>query len=333
MFFAEHIEGGHSALFHAGGGESGEADDVADGGDVWDGGAEVGIDFDATAVVGGEAGGLEVEAGGCALATDAIEEAIGGEDFAGFEGGLGHEGAGLAGVGGGDLGDGDDFFTHAEGAVHLSEVVLERFADFGVDEIEEAVAGFDEGDADSEGGEHGGVFGADDAAADDDHCAGEFFEGEHLIGGDDGGAVEGDVFGFGGGGAGGDEDVVGVDLFDAAGAVDFDDVRVDEGAVAFEDFDLVGDELLACEVDFGADDALGGGGESFEFVFAGEVLVLGEGDDVLHLVDGEDGLAEGLAGDGAGVDGDTTDEVHFFADDDVFAELGGLDGGFLAAGA
>jgi hypothetical protein len=42
---------------------------------------------------------------------------------------------------------------------------------------------------------------------------------------------------------------------------------------------------------------------------------------VLGAGDGEDGLAEGLGGDGAGVDGDAADRLHALDDDDILAEL------------
>lgn len=89
--------------------------------------------------------------------------------------------------------------------------------------------------------------------------------------------------------------------------------------------------MLADDVDLGLDDALAALDELGDLVFACERFVACE---VLATgtEDGEDGLAEGLGRDGAGVDGDAADVLHLFNDADTAAEFGGLDGGFLAAG-
>ena len=58
---AEGAGDGDATLLHGDGGEGGEADDVADGVDAGDAGLEVLVDGDAAAVVGGEAGGVEVK--------------------------------------------------------------------------------------------------------------------------------------------------------------------------------------------------------------------------------------------------------------------------------
>ena len=52
--------GGDAALFHGDRSQAGKTDDVADGEDVRLNGAEIGVDFDASAVVGLDAGGGEI---------------------------------------------------------------------------------------------------------------------------------------------------------------------------------------------------------------------------------------------------------------------------------
>src|SRR4030095_8282601 len=59
--FAAGRVGGEPALFHGGGGERGEADDVADRVDVLDGGAEPFVHLDPAAAVRRQSGPLEVQ--------------------------------------------------------------------------------------------------------------------------------------------------------------------------------------------------------------------------------------------------------------------------------
>lgn len=92
-----------------------------------------------------------------------------------------------------------DFFAEAKGHAHAAHLVLEGFGDFGVEESEAFMAAFDEGDLNAEGGEHAGVFDADDPPTDDDHGPGDVIELEELIGSDDGFVVEGDGIGPRGG--------------------------------------------------------------------------------------------------------------------------------------
>ncbi len=190
----EGVAGGDAALFHAGAGEGGEADDIADGVDAGGLSLIICINFYSAAVVGGDASSFKTESGNAALAADAIEEAVGFERFAGFEGcfdGAARRRAGRDGA----IGQAHafDFFAEAEGDTGLAEVVLEGFGDFGIDEFEEARATFDEGDFDAKKGEHGGVFGADDAATYDDYGARDGCEAQDFITGEDVSAVEFDV--------------------------------------------------------------------------------------------------------------------------------------------
>ena len=85
--------------------------------------------------------------------------------------------------------------------------------------------------------------------------------------------------------------------------------------------------------DTDSDDVVG----AEEQVVDGDVLLDGirRAVDAADLVAGEvdDGFAEGLAGDGAGVDACAADGGAAFGDGDAFVQAAGLDGGADAAGA
>ena len=135
------------------------------------------------------------------LAADGVEQRVAGDFLFAFE--VGDDGAG------GRLFDALDFFAEAEGDAGVAEVVAERLDDFAVGELEQAIAFFDERDADAEDGEHAGVFDADDAAADDDERARQRFQAEDLVAVDDGAAVDGHLGRAGRLGADGDDDAPG----------------------------------------------------------------------------------------------------------------------------
>ena len=109
-----------------------------------------------------------------------------------------------------------------------------------VNESKEVVAPIQESNVNAEGGEHAGVFGADDAGADEEHGFGKFGHGvaglPHGVGVDDVGVVEGDAFGTVGVRSRGDDGVVCVD--DLLGGIlsDEDLVGCLEGGGAVDDF-------------------------------------------------------------------------------------------------
>src|SRR5262249_34023140 len=152
---------------------------------------------------------------GGTLAADGVEQRIGLQDLAALEVGLdGAPAVGRSTGGGIAYGDLDHLLAETQGGPALAELVLERLDDLGVHEIEEALAALDEDHPNAEDRHHGGVLGADDAAADDDHAARQVGQLEDLVGGEDGFVVKGDVGGLCGAGAAGDDEVVGVDRLD-----------------------------------------------------------------------------------------------------------------------
>ncbi len=330
-FDAEGVTGGEAALFHGDRGEGGETDDIAGGVDVGGVGLEMGVDLQAFAIVSDEAGVFELEGFGGALSADGVEEALGGEAFAGFEMGLDEF---CAVVGGGvTLFDFGDFFTEAEGDADLAHLILERFGDFTVEEVEEFGFALDEGDADAEGAQHAGVFDADDAAADDDDGFGEGFEFEESVGGEDGVIVKGDGGWHGGSGAGGDDEFFGGEHDGVVGLDDLEEIGAFEVCVAPEEVDAVAIELFADDGAFIVDDVLGDVDEVFEGDIAFDAEVVTEEGAFVGAGEVEDGFAEGFGGDGAGVDAGSAEDGVAFNDADGFFEFGGLDGGFLSSGA
>ena len=136
---------------------------------------------------------------------------------------------------------GDDFgevFTQVKGDAFVAHVVEQGFIEFVVDEAEEFVASIENAYVDAQGGEHAGVFGADDTCTDEEDGFGEGFHGEaglpHGVGIDDGGVVEGDTVGSVWGGASGDDNIFGLDEFGFFGGINSDFVSAYEGGGALD---------------------------------------------------------------------------------------------------
>ena len=226
--------------------------------------------------------------------------------------------------------DGRDGFAEAQAHSHVAEAELEIFGQFVIDEFQEPGAALDEGDAHADGGQHAGVFGADDAAADDDHAARQLAEQEQVVAVDDFVGREGDFLGAGGHGSDGDEDIFGAHVEDLLAAGDAQRVGIEERRAAEEHGDSVAAHLAADDIDFGSD------------YVVGAVKQVGHVDVVLDGVAGaveralldagemQDGFADGLGGDGSGVNADAADAVGAFDDGDGFAEFSGVEGGLLA---
>ena len=214
----------------------------------------------------------------------------------------------------------------------VAQVVAERLDNFAVGEFEQAVALFNERDADAEDGEHAGVFDADHAAADDDQGAGQLRQVENLVAVDDGAAVDGNLGRGGGLGADGDDDAIGFEGGFGLRAFDADLVGIDEAGDAVDDVDAVARELGLGDVDLGLDDGLDAEGQ----VGHGDLFL----DPVVHAVDGavvvagevQHGFAHGLGGDGAGVDADAADDGAGLDDGHALLHLGGGHGGALPGG-
>src|SRR6476646_11568142 len=104
---------------------------------------------------------------------------------------------------------------------------------------------------------------------------------------------------------------------------------IDETGLAVDHVDAVAGHLILDEGDLVRDHVVGAEGEVLDrdvgfHTIAGAVeIALSEAGQV------EDGLAQGFAGNGAGMDANAADHLLPLDDADVFSELGGLNGGLL----
>jgi hypothetical protein len=165
--------------------------------------------------------------------------------------------------------------------------------------------------------------------ADDDHGPGQALQAQQLVGAEDGVVVERHGGRACGAGAGGDDELVGGDDLGVGGALDVEGVVVLEVGRAPDQLDAVALEVAADDRQLGVDHLLA------------DVDQVGDGDGLLDAGDlaeqplpadaaqVEHGLAQGLAGDGAGVDAGATEDVFLLDDAGRLAELGGLDGRLL----
>ena len=188
---------------------------------------------------------------------------------------------------------------------------------------------FDDGDVGTEAGPDGAEFETDGAAADDHEFLRNGREGDGVIAGDDGLAVELHERQLDGGGAGGDDDVFGGDrlVADAEGG------RGSERRSSRDDGDLAGLGELGDTADELGDDVvfLFEKGREIEFD-AGELDAVGGG-----VGFGEDellgGMKQGFTRDAAHVQASAAEGGAFLDQRDLEAELGGAEGADVAAGA
>ena len=230
----------------------------------------------------------------------------------------------------GRLFDAFHLFIEAHGDALIAQVIRECFHHFGIGKFEQTRALFDQDDAAAEGGEHAGVFDADDTAADHDQRLRNLWHLQDLIAIDDGAGVDGDLGRISGLGAGGDDGDGRFVIGNAARVGDAQMRLIDETGHAGEHFDVVAGELGGGDVDFGLDDVLDAEGK------------IGHGDLFFHAVIGavnglkieagemHDGFAHGLGGNGSRID--TSAAQHFapFHNGDAFTGLCALDGCTLA---
>ena len=169
--------------------------------------------------------------------------------------------------------------------------------------------------------------------ADDDHLLRDGLEGDAMVRGDDGLAVELHEGQLDRHGAGGDEDVLGLEDALAGGAADEDLAGLAESAEAADDLDAaLGDEELDALVELGDDLVLvgeHGRDVEAELLGADDAVVLG----VLHMAPGLRRVEQGLGGDAADVEAGAAERGILLHEGYLEAELGGLDGGDVATGA
>ena len=195
---AERVIGGQPALFHRGGGQRGEADHIAYGVDVIDLRLKFVVDEDPAAVVDLEAGVLDVEVFGLALAAGRVHHRFCGDLLT--AGQCGHRACSA------DV-DGRHLLAEAERHGQVAQVELERLDHFWIAEVQHRVALFHDGDLGAQGGEHRGVLDADHARADHHHRRREGLQVQDAVGVEHPLLVELDARRACRLGAGGDDDV------------------------------------------------------------------------------------------------------------------------------
>jgi hypothetical protein len=208
-------------------------------------------------------------------------------------------------------------------------VVAERLDDLAVGKLEQAVALFNQRDANAEHGEHAGVFDADHAAAHHNEGPGQYRQIENLVAVDNGAAVDGTL----GESAGLVPTAMMMRSASRVVSVCGPSTRtwfgIDEAGDAVNHVDAVARKLRLGHVDLGLDHGLHAEGE------------VGHGDLFLHpvvhaveravVVAGKmhHGFAHGLRGDGAGVDADAADHGASLDHGHALLHFGGGDGGPL----
>ena len=132
-----------------------------------------------------------------------------------------------------------DFFVEAQRDTAVAQVIAKRLNHFLVGKFEQARAFLDERDAHAERREHAGVLDANHAAANDDHGFGNFRHAEDLVAVYDGFVVERNERGDSGLGAGGEDDVVGLEFQLAARTGHLDAMGIEKARDSGDDVDPV----------------------------------------------------------------------------------------------
>src|SRR4029077_8325382 len=228
--------------------------------------------------------------------------------------------------------DPDNFFLMTECDADVCHVPLQGVDNLSVDKFKQARSLVDQHDLHAYHGQDRCVLCADHAAADNDYRGRKAFERDETVGIDDRVIIEWNISRSGRHGPYCDDDHAGIMLGRHAALLNEEPVRINEAGFSMDQVDAVTRHLVLHNLNFVLDDVVGAKREIFDRdrlfqTIAGSVQVaLAEPREI------EDRLAEGFAGDGAGVGGDTADGCFALDDADGFAELGGLDRCFLAGG-
>src|SRR5579883_1607873 len=114
----------------------------------------------------------------------------------------------------------------AHGHPAVPQVIAQGFNNLLVGKLQQLGPLFDQRYANAEGGEHAGVFDANDAAANHDKRPGQVLELKDLVAVDDGASVDRNLRGLGGSSADSDDDIAGFVYAGALPAFDADVRRV-----------------------------------------------------------------------------------------------------------
>ena len=238
---AEGVAGRGPALLHGGRGQGGESHHVADRVYVGLFSLVVIVDGYAASVVGGQAGGVEIQDTCCAHPPNGIHEEVGCDSLSRLE-----RCDGLAADGLHEL----NLFAEPEDATHVAHVVDEGLGQLPVNEIKDAGPFLHHGNIRAEGGEDRGVLDSDYTRADHCHGAGYGVQAEHSIGVDDRLAVNVESRQGRGRRAGGYHDLVGLDSDHAFSPGYRQYIGRFEGGFALQNIDAVAPHLVADNLGF-----------------------------------------------------------------------------------
>ena len=313
-----------ASLLHGRGGERRKADDVACGIDVRDRGAIVFVYGNMAAIVQGKAGFLQRQAVHGGTTACGEERSISFEDFAALHN-QANATCGVLRL--------DGTLVKPEMHAERGETMAKAIGDFIVEEGKKAIAAVDESDVHAERFEDGSVFAADDAAANHGQTFGDAVHLQKSVGVKGVDVVENDFRRSMRLGAGGDENDValqtacairagdsnGVSIFKrslAANQLDFVQLKVFQDAAAFHvhDFSLVVHEVVHGQIFFQ------------RIIDAVEAALLQAGEIKC-------GFAQGLAGNGAGIDAASAHVRGALEHGDAFAKIGGLGASLFPGGA
>ncbi len=229
------VADGDAALLHGSGSERGETDHVARGVDVRNHGAIVLVHGDVAAIVDRETGFFESEAIDSGAAAGGEERGVGFEDFTAFHC-ESHATRRVFGF--------DGAFVKQEMHADVRKAITQAIGNLVVKKWKQTIAAVYEGDVDSKRLEDGGIFTANDAAANDGEA---FWDAVHLqksVRVERVNVIESDLRGAMGFGAGGDEEKVSFQEARAGRTGDDNGVRVFEGGLAADEFDFVEREIF-----------------------------------------------------------------------------------------
>ncbi len=168
------VTGGEAALFHRRRGERGKPDDIACRVDVGNGCLVLGIDRELPLLIGGQADGGKIQRLCVADPSHRVEHHVGCHCFAVLKpdrrvSGLVHE-------------DVQMFLAEPHHDPILLYLGIEGLRDFLIQKPQQLSPSIDEGDSDPEGGQHRGIFCADDTSADDDDAGRVLGRAEKRVG-------------------------------------------------------------------------------------------------------------------------------------------------------
>ena len=219
-----------------------------------------------------------------------------------------------------------------EYGTELPKLEAQALDDLAIGKVQQHRTLVQQRDLHSQRGEHRRILQADDAGAHDDQLARQLLQAVHLVGVEDAFAVDRDLRIVRGPGSAGDDEVLATQQGVSAVACDFDRVIVDEPGVAFVNRHPVATQLRLDDLDLARHHRVGTKHQVLhrDVVFQGVAAAVERS--LPQAAEVQDGLAQRLAGNGAGVDANSADAALALDHGHFLAQLRGADRGFLSGG-